>query len=66
MVTIRTCSFRYVLGLSLEKHHKACLEIVLQSVPPDRIHLVEANHPRAQVGVIIRIVRGLLSPHLSC
>ncbi len=50
MVMIRVaCTFRYVLGLSIEKDYTLCLETVLQSVSPDRIHLVQADHPRAQV-----------------
>ncbi len=45
--------FRYVLGLSIEKSHTLCLETVLETVSPDRIHLIEADHPRAQVWIII-------------
>eukprot|EP01084_Bolivina_argentea_P311937 540000_1 len=37
--------FRYVLGLSIEKDYTLCLETVLQSVSPDRIHLVQAGSP---------------------
>lgn len=38
---------RLVLGLSADKDIRECLQTVLAFVPPPRLHIIQARHPRA-------------------
>lgn len=61
---------RVVLGLSFDKDVRACLSTVLTHIPPDRLHFVQAPHPRAatvsQLQDMARVEVGRCVPEENC